>query len=121
MTSLSNKEKASETTKVKSPTNKQTNPTAQTQTTPSKRKSHQNKLIEQIPKPYLLLGDLNNHSTVWGCQKTNKKGKDVKKVINTNNLCILNNKSNTCLNPPTGSYSAIDLSLCDLVSYMDYV
>ena len=23
-----------------------------------------NKLIEQIPKPYLLLGDLNNHSTV---------------------------------------------------------
>ena len=34
-----NKEKASETTKVKSPTNKQTNPTTQTQTTPPKRKS----------------------------------------------------------------------------------
>ena len=31
------------------------------------------KLIEQIPKPHILLGDLNSHSTIWGCLKTNKK------------------------------------------------
>ena len=43
-----------------------------------------NKLIEQIPKPHLLLGDLNSHSTVWGYQKTNK---DLEKVISTNDLC----------------------------------
>ena len=79
-----------------------------------------NKLIEQIPKPHLLLGDLNSHSTVWGCQKTNKKGKDLEKVILTNNLCILNNKSDTYLNPFTGFYSAIDLSLCDPINYMGY-
>ena len=79
-----------------------------------------NKLIEQIPNPHLLLGDLNSHSTGWGCQKTNKNGKDLEKVINTNNLCILNNKSNTCLNPFTGSYSVIDLCLCDPASYMEY-
>ena len=32
-----------------------------------------NKLLHYIPKPYLLLGDLNSHNTVWGCQKTPKK------------------------------------------------
>ena len=79
------------------------------------------KLIDQIPKPHLLLGDLNSHNTIWGCLKTNKKGRDLEKVINSNNLCILNNKSPTYLNPSTGSYSAIDVSLSDPSSYMDYV
>ena len=54
-----------------------------------------------------------------GCQKTNKKGKDLEKVVRNNNLCILN-KSNTYLNPFTGSNSAVDLSLCDPVCYMNY-
>ena len=79
-----------------------------------------NKLLQQILKSYLSLSDLNSHSTVWGSQKTNKKGKDLEKVIQNNNLCILNNKSHSYLNPFTGSYSAIDLTLCDPVSYMDY-
>ena len=57
----------------------------------------------------------------WGEEKkTNKKGKDLEKVINTNNLCIINNKFNIYLNPFTGSYSAIDLSLCNPLSYMQY-
>ena len=49
-----------------------------------------NKLTEQIPKPHILLGDLNRHNTIWRCLKTNKKGTDLEKVINSNNLCILN-------------------------------
>ena len=65
------------------------------------------------PYTHLLLGDLNSHNTIWGCQKNNKKDKDLEKVINNNKLCILNNKSQTYLNPFTGSYSAIDLPLCD--------
>ena len=75
----------------------------------------------QIPKPYLLLGDLNSCSTVWGCKKKkNDKGKDLEKVLQNNNLCILNNKSHTFFNSFTGSYSAINMTLCDPVSYMDY-
>ena len=54
-----------------------------------------------------------------GCQKNNKKGKDLEKVIKNNNLCILNNKSNTYLNPFTGYYSAIALTLRYPPSYMD--
>ena len=79
-----------------------------------------NKLMEQIPGPHILLGDLNSHSTVWGCLQTNKKGKDLEKIINNNNLCVLNNKTPTYLNPSSGSYSAIDLTLTDPSSYMDY-
>ena len=67
-----------------------------------------NKLLQPIPKPYLLLGDLNSHSTVWGYQKTNK------------NLCIFNDKSHTYLNPFPVSYSAINLALCNPISYMTY-
>ena len=47
-------------------------------------------LIKQIPKPNILVGDL----------KTIKKGKDLEKVIN-NNLCTLNYKSQTYLEPST--------------------
>ena len=32
------------------------------------------KLIEQIPKPYILLGDLNNHGTMWGVPENQQKG-----------------------------------------------
>ena len=43
----------------------------------------------------MLLGDFNSHNTTWECQKTNKKGTDLEKFINDNNLCILNNKTPT--------------------------
>ena len=49
-----------------------------------------------------------------------KKGKDIEKLMQNNNKCILNNKSHTYLNSFTGTYSAIHLTLCDPVSYMDY-
>ena len=55
-----------------------------------------------------------------GVSEKQQKSKDFENIININNLCILNNKSNTYLNPFTGSNSAIDLSLCDPMSYMDY-
>ena len=55
-----------------------------------------------------------------GYQKTNKKGKDHEKVINNNNLSILNNKSQTYLSPSTRLYVATDITLCDPLSYIDY-
>ena len=70
-----------------------------------------NKLKEQIHNPHILLGDLYSHNTIWGYLKTNQKGKDLEKIININNLCILNDKSPTHLNPSTGSYSAVDITI----------
>ena len=55
-----------------------------------------------------------------GASKTDKKVTDLEKVTNRKNLNILNNKSPTYLNPSTVSYSAIDITLPDPSSYMDY-
>ena len=49
-----------------------------------------------------------------------KKRTDLEKVINSNNLCILNNQSPTYLNPSNGSYSTIDITLSDPSGCMDY-
>ena len=76
--------------------------------------------MEQIPKPHILLGDLNGHNTIWGCLKTNKEAADLENVIKSNNLCTLNNKSPTYLNPSSSYYSIIDITLSDPSSYMDY-
>lgn len=32
-------------------------------------------LINQLPKPYLILGDCNSHSPQWGSNKTDNRGK----------------------------------------------
>ena len=42
-----------------------------------------------------------------GVPENQQKGTDLEKVIISNNLCILNNKSPIYLNPSTHSYSAI--------------
>ena len=78
------------------------------------------KLVRQLPKPYILLGDFNAHHTLWGCRDINSYGKIVDQLITQENLCILNDNSQTYLHPGTGSTSAIDLSLCDPSIYMDY-
>lgn len=70
-------------------------------------------IIGQLSAPYPLLGDFNSHNTIWGCKKTNRRGKDIESFIDNNNLCLYNNKSPTYICPFSGSCTAIDLSLCD--------
>jgi hypothetical protein len=36
------------------------------------------------------------------------------------NLCLLNNKSATCLHPGTGTLSSLDLAFCDPTLYLNY-
>ena len=73
-------------------------------------------IIKQLPAPFIILGNFNCHSNLWGCKNTNQKGKNLKTSINNSNLCIYNNKSPNYLCPFSGSYSAIDLSLSDHLS-----
>ena len=76
-------------------------------------------LIAQLPKPFILMGDFNSHSNIWGCQDTDQKGRIID-VINRNNLVLHNNKPYTYLHPGTGAYSAIDLTLADASIFLDY-
>lgn len=78
-------------------------------------------LIRQLPKPFILMGDFNNHSEMWGNKDTNRRGKIIEELyIDQNQLCLYNNGANTYLHPATGTLSAIDLTICDPSIYMNY-
>ena len=77
-------------------------------------------LIQQLPKPFIIMGDFNSHSNIWGCRDTDQKGRIIEDVINRNNLLLYNNKTYTYLHPGTGTYSAIDLTLADASIFLDY-
>ena len=47
-------------------------------------------LIDQLAHPFMLVGDFNGHSKVWGCSDTNDRGEIIEDVIAENDLCLLN-------------------------------
>jgi len=67
-------------------------------------------LIQQLPVPYILLGDFNAHHSLWGCSSQNSKGNLIENLLLNHPLTILNNKQHTYIHPATGSSSAIDLT-----------
>ena len=77
-------------------------------------------LLSQLPPPILLLGDFNAYSSLWGCSKTNVRGKLVEDLLLKHNLSLLNDGSYTYLHPATGSSSSIDLSISDPSLYLDF-
>ncbi len=57
-------------------------------------------LLDQLPQPYLLVGDFNAHNEAWdGCSNvvTNPKGKIVEKLISDND------SSSTYIDPEVGN------------------
>ena len=71
-------------------------------------------IIDQIPRPFMILGDFNAHSPLWGSEKRNYKGKVIEDIINTNHVGLLNDGTPTYLHPATGTWSNIDLSIVDV-------
>jgi ribonuclease HI len=77
-------------------------------------------LLDQLPSPVLLLGDFNAHNIIWGCNKTNNRGKVIEDFITRQDLCVLNKKdTHTYLHPSSGSFSSIDLSICSPSLFLD--
>ena len=77
-------------------------------------------LVEQLPVPFIIMGDFNAHSPLWGNNKLCQRGKIVEDFITDCNLSIYNDKTKTYLHPGSGSYTAIDLSLCSPSLYLDF-
>ena len=79
-------------------------------------------LINQIPTPFIILGDFNSHNTLWNSYKTDKRGKQIETFINNNNIVILNDNAPTHLNVSNGNLSAIDLTLCShsIASHLEW-
>lgn len=69
-------------------------------------------LISQLPQPFILLGDFNAHSDLWGDQRLDRAGSILENILNSSDICLLNNGSPTYLHPGNGALTSIDLTLC---------
>ena len=56
---------------------------------------HLDNLLQQLPSPYILLGDFNGHNILWGGQNNDSRGELIENFIIKNGICIMNDKSFT--------------------------
>ncbi|WP_419620135.1 hypothetical protein, partial [Thiolapillus sp.] len=70
-------------------------------------------LIQQLPAPFVLVGDLNAHSPLWGDVRQDSRGQMVEKLLNDYNLCLLNTGEPTYRHHSHHSFSVPDVSICD--------
>ncbi|GFS95737.1 probable RNA-directed DNA polymerase from transposon X-element [Trichonephila clavipes] len=71
-----------------------------------------NNLVDQLPAPFVILGDFNGHSTLWGSVKTNPRGRHIEQVLSDHCLCRLNHEEPTYFHEPTRSFHTLDLAIC---------
>ncbi|GBO42130.1 hypothetical protein AVEN_38691-1 [Araneus ventricosus] len=69
-------------------------------------------LVDQLPTPFILLGDFNGHSILWGSDVTNSRGRQIERLISNNCLCLLNNDEKTYFHEPTRTFHSLDLAIC---------
>lgn len=79
-------------------------------------------LIQQLPTPFMLLGDLNARSNLWGCPTTDVRGRKIENILYNQAISVLNDGRPTHYHVQTGSYSTIDLSICssDIFDDLNY-
>ncbi|GFX80359.1 putative RNA-directed DNA polymerase from transposon X-element [Trichonephila clavipes] len=54
-----------------------------------------NNLVDQFPAPFVILGDFNGHSTMWGSVKTKPRSRQIEQVLSDHCLCLLNHEEPT--------------------------
>ena len=77
-------------------------------------------LIQQLPRPFLLLGDMNARHHLWGESVNNEKGQIFENLITNCDISLLNSQSKTHYHIQTGTYSTIDLSICSSDCLLDF-
>ena len=70
------------------------------------------RMINSFSSRYLILGDFNGHSHLWGANQENKRGQIVEKLIDRHNLILLNDSVHTRFDTYHQTSSLLDLSLC---------
>ena len=77
-------------------------------------------LIVQLPAPFLILGDMNARSELWGDTVTNHRGTIFENLLVNNNVSVLNISKPTHYHIQTGTQSIIDLSICSSDCILDF-
>ena len=68
-------------------------------------------LFNQLPPPFLVVGDFNSRHPLWGDNTTNDRGRVMINFIERYRACFLNNGQPTHFHTQTGTFSAVDLSI----------
>ena len=71
-------------------------------------------LIEQLPRPFLLLGDFNAKSKLWYNNDYCQRGKMVEQLIEEGDFFFLDRDQKTHFSRQYKSFSHVDLSLCSI-------
>ena len=77
-------------------------------------------LLLQLPPPFLLLGDMNAWSTVWGNRSTNDRGRLFERLLLNHDIMLLNDGTPTHYHQQTNTLSTIDLSICSSNCFTDF-
>ena len=77
-------------------------------------------LINQLPTPYILMGDFNAKHTLWGESSCNHRGNLIDQLLDNNDIVLLNDGSYTRVDSYHNTFSAIDLSICSSNLTLDY-
>lgn len=77
-------------------------------------------LINQLPRPFLILGDFNAHSPLWGDHRLDDRGSTIEEILDSLDLILLNSKTHTFIHSAYHSPSAIDLSVASPTISLDF-
>ena len=91
------------------------------------RKRDLENLIDQLPKPYMLLGDFNAHNTLWHDGRIDDRGLTIENVFIDKDCHFLDKDEDTHVythvdenRESTLRSSHIDLSICSLSLFLEY-
>ena len=78
-------------------------------------------LLDQLTPPFIILGDFNAHSPMWGSSTTSGRGRMISEILVDRDLCLLNNGEPTHFDRRTGSLSKIDLAIASPLCQTDFL
>ena len=77
-------------------------------------------LISQLPPPFIIMGDFNGHSPLWGSNDENTRGQMIQSVFEELDICLFNNGSPTYINATSHLPFHLDLTVCDPTLLLDF-
>ena len=77
-------------------------------------------LIDQLPQPFILMGDFNAKHNLWGESCCDRWGLIIEQLLDLNDVTLLNDGSPTRHDVFHNTDSAIDLTICSSSLRLDY-
>ena len=79
------------------------------------------RLMNQLSKSFIIMGDMNARSTIWEDTNRNDKGEIVEEVALDANVIVMNNRNLTHYHSQTNIYSVIDLTIRSADCRLDFM